>query len=79
MKDSTILSVTSEVSNATIFDIYDTDADSSTQYSVSTVSTDAADNTLHIIILIVSIIVGVIIVAYVSVVVVENITLNKSR
>lgn len=56
------------------YPLYDTDADSNTPQSVSTVSIDAADNTLHIILLIVSIIVGVIIVAYVSVVVVENIT-----
>lgn len=57
------------------FYIYDTDADSNTPQSVSTVSTDAADNTLHIILLIVSIIVGLIIEAYVHVsVVVENIT-----
>lgn len=80
---STISSVTHDVSSAThgvskatTVDFCVTDAD--TTHNVSNVSSDVLNNQLiiYISLLIISIIVGLIIIAYVSVLVVENIGFN---
>lgn len=72
IKTSTMPSVTSEVSKTTTVDKIETDVVSSKTRSVSTFSKNVDNNPLYKPLLIVSIIVGVIIVAYLLVVAVEK-------
>lgn len=68
MQTSTNPRITSEVSKATTVDVFASDLVSSKTRNISSNSIDAPNNPLHIALLIISIIVGMMIVVYLSVV-----------